>query len=242
MHGKYQQTTAAQYATLTHIDTAVGMVIQKLKDEGIFDNTLVMVTADNGEFHGAHSLADKWYPYSESIHVPLIIRDPRMPKQKRGTLDHSFTLNIDLASTILGAAGIQSPPYMDGRDIADLYLKDRASGREEFYYEFPAIQSGIPASRALVRKNFKYIDWFQHGYQELFDMNNDPFELKNLSNDPDYSSVIAEMRHQLEVLRHDVYTAHGLVPGTVCDSLWPAGSDLSKVPNCSITFPNKCCM
>ena len=99
------------------------MVIQKLKDEGIFDNTLVMVPADNGEFHGAHSLADKWYPYSESIHVPLIIRDPRMPKEKRGTLDHSFPLNMDLASTILGAAGLESPPYMDDETLLIYTLK-----------------------------------------------------------------------------------------------------------------------
>ena len=55
---------------------------------------MIIVTADNGEFHYAHGLSDKWYPYQESIRVPLIIYDPRMPLEKRGTLDDSFTLNV----------------------------------------------------------------------------------------------------------------------------------------------------
>lgn len=68
------------------------------------------------------TLAGKWYPYEESIRVPLIIRDPRMPKEKINTLNDDLTLNIDLAPTILGAAGITPPARMQGRDIADLYL------------------------------------------------------------------------------------------------------------------------
>lgn len=100
--------------------------------------------------------ADKWYPYQESIRVPLIIKDPRMPKKKRGTVNDDFTLNIDLAETILGAAGLEAPKEMQGRDIADLYLeKPRSTGpwREEFYYEFPQIMGQIPPSIALVRKD-----------------------------------------------------------------------------------------
>lgn len=56
----FQDTMTAQYATLTHLDDMVGQVLQELKDQGEYDNTMVIVTADNGEFHGAHALADKW--------------------------------------------------------------------------------------------------------------------------------------------------------------------------------------
>jgi arylsulfatase A-like enzyme len=74
----------------------------------------VIFTTDNGYFHGERGLADKWYPYEESIRVPLIIRDPRMPASKHGRTDDSVTLNIDLAPTFLAAAGINAPAGMQG--------------------------------------------------------------------------------------------------------------------------------
>jgi arylsulfatase A-like enzyme len=80
---------------------------------------------------GAHGLAGKWHPYEESIRVPLIIRDPRMPPTKRGTLDDSFTLNIDLAQTILGAANVNPSSLMQGRDISELYYHRHSSGSSE---------------------------------------------------------------------------------------------------------------
>ena len=87
----------------------------------------------------------------------LAVKDPRMPKKKRGTLDDSFTLNIDLAETILGAAGLDAPKSMHGRDLGDLYLdkpKSKVPWRQEFYYEFPRISGAIPPSIALVRKEW----------------------------------------------------------------------------------------
>jgi arylsulfatase len=73
--------------------------------------------------HGDHGLSDKWYAFEESIKVPLIIRDPRMPSSRRGTRSDDFTLSIDLAPTMLAAAGIPVPSTMQGRDIADIYLR-----------------------------------------------------------------------------------------------------------------------
>ena len=107
--------------------------------------------------------AGKWYPHEESLRVPLIVYDPRMPANKRGTTDDSFTLNIDLAPTILGAANITKPTTYQGRDISDLYLRADTTPewRTEFFYEHPVHLSEqvIPASSALVRKGIKYIKW-----------------------------------------------------------------------------------
>jgi arylsulfatase len=92
-----------------------------------------------------------------------VIRDPRMPKEKAGKTSDAFTLNIDLAETILGAAGVDVPNVMQGRDISDLYLddpKDKTPWREEFFYEHPVHlhTNTIPASTALVRKQWKYMN------------------------------------------------------------------------------------
>lgn len=156
-HGNYHNNTVAQYATISHIDHVCGEIVQELHRQGIYDKTVIIVTADNGEFHGRHALADKWYPYQESIRVPLIIKDPRIPPEKRGTTDDSFVLNIDLAETILGAAGLEAPQEMHGRDIADLYVAKPTSTkpwRQEFYYEFPLVNDKIPPSTALVQKKW----------------------------------------------------------------------------------------
>ena len=85
----------------------------------------------------------------------MIIHDPRMTDSVKGTTNDEFTLNIDLAPTILRAAGIPVPDKMQGRDMSELYLSpDGTDWRKEFFYEHPIIGSTrkIPASEALVRK------------------------------------------------------------------------------------------
>ena len=139
------------------------------------------------------------YPYEESIRVPLVIMDPRMPETVRNTRNDEFTLNIDLAPTLLSAAGIPVPSVMQGRDIAALYLDGdnnnnggddssttksaaRAGWRKEFYYEwFTGDPVALPSSLALVRKNLKYILWPQHdNTEELYLLEEDPHEETNL--------------------------------------------------------------
>ena len=118
----YQEAMKNIYALITQVDNACKVIVEELKEQGVYNNTMIIFTTDNGMFHGAHGLAGKWYPYQESIRVPLIVYDPRMPKEKRGTVDDSFTLNVDLAETILGAAGLPPHERMQGRDMSDLYL------------------------------------------------------------------------------------------------------------------------
>ena len=113
------------YRLATEVDSTCGKVLDELKKQGVLDNTLVIFTTDNGYYHAEHGLADKWYPHQESIRVPLIIRDPRMPEQQHGSTNNDFTLSVDLAPTILSAVGLATPEAMQGRDIAPLYLADK---------------------------------------------------------------------------------------------------------------------
>lgn len=194
---KYQEMMKNYYRLATEVDAVCGKVIAELKRQGIYDNTLVIFTTDNGYYHGEHGLADKWYPHQESIRVPLIIRDPRMPAAKRGTTSDEFTLNIDLAPTILASTGIPAPATMQGRDIAPLYLTDGVGDwRTEFFYEHPTLRDKdfIPASEALVRKDWKYFFWPEEGIEQLFHITEDPFEENDLVNDPAQKERLAEMR------------------------------------------------
>ena len=167
------------YRLATEVDSTCGKVLDELKKQGVLDNTLVIFTTDNGYYHAEHGLADKWYPHQESIRVPLIIRDPRMPEKKHGSTNNDFTLRVDLAPTILSAAGLATLEAMQGRDIAPLYLADeKPEWRKEFFYEHPTITSTtrIPSSEALVRKDWKYFLWPDFKTEQLFDLRADPRE------------------------------------------------------------------
>jgi arylsulfatase A-like enzyme len=201
---KYQQYMKAYYRLASEVDATAGRLLAELKRLGLDHNTLVIFTTDNGYFHGEHGLADKWYPYEESIRVPLIVRDPRMPSDRRGQINDDMVLNVDLAPTLLASAGIAAPPRMQGRDIAQLYLSTRKPPwRTEFFYEHATIRSVefIPASEALVRTDLKYIHWPDFGYEELFDLGRDPREERNLARDTQYSTSLTRLRARFAELK-----------------------------------------
>jgi arylsulfatase A-like enzyme len=194
---RYQESMKNYYRLATEVDAACGRVLDELRAQGVLDRTLVVFTTDNGYFHGEHGLADKWYPYEESIRVPLIVWDPRMPAVARGTTDDALTLNVDLAPTILAAARIAPPAAMQGRDLAPLYMDAQPPAwRSEFLYEHAMLTSRdfIPASEALVTREWKYILWPDWGVEQLFDLAHDPREERDLSRDPAQSERLAAMR------------------------------------------------
>ncbi len=203
---QYQKSMKSYYALITEVDGAIKNIHQELERQGILNETLVIFTTDNGFFHGEHGLGGKWWPYQESIRVPLIIQDPRMPKNKVGTLEDAFTLNIDLAPTILNAANLRVPPEMQGRNIADLYLTadGKNTWRKEFYYEHPTHQgiNHIPSSSALVRNDFKYMVYPDWNVEQLFDLINDPLEYNDIVNNSAYRELMVQMRKRHDELQN----------------------------------------
>jgi arylsulfatase len=201
---RYQEYMKNYYRLATEVDATCGRVLDELQKQGALDSTLVIFTTDNGYFHAEHGLADKWYPYQESIRVPLIVRDPRLVQSKRGKTSDAFTLNVDLAPTILAATGIKAPATMQGHDIAPLYLASRQpEWRTEFFYEHAVVRSVdfIPSSEALVRKDVKYIWWPDFKHEELFDLKRDPLEEHNLVADPMRAKQLAELRARFAELK-----------------------------------------
>lgn len=201
---KYQEYMRNYYRLASEVDATCGKLVLELANQNLLNNTLVIFTTDNGYFHGEHGLADKWYPYQESIKVPLIVLDPRMPKEKQGQTNQDFVLNVDLAPTILASAGVKAPTTMQGRDFACLYLKQEPqSWRSDFYYEHATIRNKefIPSSEALVGKDWKYIFWPEFNHEELFNLKEDPLETKNLAQSTGSKAKLQALRERFNQLK-----------------------------------------
>ncbi len=201
---KYQTMMKNYYRLATEVDATCGRLLAALRQQGLLENTLVIFTADNGYFHAEHGLADKWYPYEESIRTPLIVRDPRMPAAQRGQTNDDFTLNVDLAPTFLAAAGVAAPARMQGRDLSSLYLASTAAAwRTEFFYEHATIKNihFIPSSEALVRKDVKYLYWPDFQHEELFDLTADRAETHNLAAAANQAKTLASLRSRFAELK-----------------------------------------
>lgn len=115
-----------------------------------------------------------------------------------------FALNLDVAPTLVAAAGLAVPGVMQGRDLSPLYLSARAPDwRDEFFYEHPTVTSKhrIPSSRGVVGRDWKYIEWSEFGFQQLFDLRNDPGEARNLAEEPSFAGPLLRVRQQFEAWR-----------------------------------------
>ena len=195
----YQKAMAQTYRYISRADIAVGRILQALRDKGCDDQTVVIFTSDNGSLEGAHRLVGKWSMYEESIRVPLIIRDPRLPAATRGRRTQ-MALNIDLAPTMLALAGVPIPESMQGADLRPILRDPRAPGRADWYYEhaiqFDGPGKPLPRCEGVRTERWKYVRYLDTAplQEELFDLRADPHEERNLAGDRASADVLAKLR------------------------------------------------
>jgi len=202
----YQENVKNYYRLITGVDDVIGEMMKKLKDLGIAKNTIIIVMGDNGMFLGEHGMEGKWYGYEESIRVPLLIYDPNLPDKVTQYKAPQMALNIDIAPTILSMAGVQVPKSMQGVNLIDL-VEDKIPERNDFFYQHYFLGGPrIPREEGVVTKDFKYMNYVEHNYEELFDVKHDPHETMNLANDPKYKMKLKELRKRYKELREE----HGI--------------------------------
>ncbi|MGB5318650.1 sulfatase family protein [Eudoraea sp.] len=198
---KYQESVKNYYRLITGIDDVVGKMVEQLKLKDLDKNTIIIYMGDNGMFLGEHGMAGKWYPYEESVRVPLIIYDPRPYKTKLRGREDEVALNIDIAPTILGLAGIETPKEMQGLNLIE-NLQNKATTRAEFFYEHTYFGSPkLPKVEGVVSPGLKYVLYTEHDYEELFDLTKDPLEETNLAPDPDYKEILKKQREKYQTLK-----------------------------------------
>lgn len=194
---KYQTNIRAYYRMVTGIDNAIGRFLKALDDTGLADNTIIVYSADNGYHMANRGLAGKWSHFEESIQVPMIIADPRVPSDKQGKVSTLPALNIDLPATFLDWAGLVSPERFDGRSLKPIVDGDEPTKwRSETFHEHFAVRHRIPAYEGIRTSTYKYVRYVDHNTEFLHDLKKDPDELVNRVSDPKYSEILEKLRER----------------------------------------------
>ncbi len=221
---KMARLRASYFGLMSEVDTQLGRLFNELKQGRQWDNTLVIFTSDHGEQLGHHHLLGKLGYFDDSYHVPLIVRLPASLEQdSRPNRVGAFTEHVDIMPTLLEAVGLTAPVQCDGKSLLGL-LHDKASSanwRNEAHweYDFRDVASGTDLEQALnltlhqcslnvVRGDrFKYVH-FTSLPPLLFDLAEDPYEMRDVSGHPDYQAVMLEYTQKLLSWRmnHDEQT------------------------------------
>ena len=194
----YDAQMAKYHQQVYGVDVAVGMIRDELKKQGVADNTIVIYTSDNGFICGSHGYGSKVLPMEESSRVPLMIYDPNCSLNGKQIRCDRLTGNIDVAPTLLEIAGLPIPSNVDGKSLMGL-LKDPTQGGHDQLALMNTYGPIATHSLSCVTRDYKYTYWWygddtMKPTEELFDLKNDPLELRNLASTAEGATALAEMR------------------------------------------------
>lgn len=206
---KYQRYMKDYLRCIAAVDDNVGRVLDYLDKTGLAKNTVVIYTSDQGFYLGEHGWFDKRWMYEESLRTPLMVRWPGVVKP--GSTDKHIVSNLDFAETILDVAGVDVPADMQGRSFVPLlHGKTPPDWRDSFYYhyyEFPGAHS-VRRHDGVADGHYKLIRFYEPDVDqwELYDLSQDPKEMKSVYGDPRYASAqqrlsaaLMQQRKQLHV-------------------------------------------
>lgn len=162
---------AEYYGMITHMDEQIGRILTALQETGQADHTLIIYAADNGLALGSHGLLGKQNVFEHSMRVPLIFVGPGVPA---GQSTRAFTYLLDVFPTLCDLTGIAPPPDLAGESLRPLWERTKERVRESVFLPYLEIQ------RAVRDERWKLICYPKIGYQQLFDLQNDPDERTNL--------------------------------------------------------------
>ncbi|RDV25434.1 DUF4976 domain-containing protein [Alteromonas aestuariivivens] len=188
----YQKMVKRYYRAISAVDQGVGMILKTLEQSGMADNTIVIYTSDNGYNVNERQLAGKWFGWEEDLRIPLIVYDPRKPAS-HGKQRSDYVLNIDFPATMLDLAGIPAPETYQGESFLPMLDgQTPPSWRHEFFFEhmYQPKRVSIPPMAGVRTQDWKYVNFYKHGHQQLYSLKADPDERENLAQLPEYQGIL----------------------------------------------------
>jgi arylsulfatase A-like enzyme len=194
---KYQAMVKGYYRMISGVDHVVGRIMHELSRLNLDKNTVVIFTSDNGYFLGERGFAGKWLMYEPSIRIPLIIKMPQSEYTRKGRIQKQLALNVDIAPTILSLAGVPVPSNVQGLNLGPLLEGKKVAWRSEVLCEQLYAHPQIPLSDGIRTQKWKYIRYPRYpGYEELYNLDHDPFEMHNLAENKQYQPQLMNLRQK----------------------------------------------
>jgi len=183
------------------VDDNVGRVLKYLDEKGLSNNTIVIYTSDQGFYLGEHGLYDKRFMYDESFRTPMMIRFPGQIVPAHSVSE--FTLNLDVAPTLLDFADIKIPGDMQGVSMRQLLQNNKVHDwRKEIYYHYYELSFGLTKHCGIYTGRYKLIHFYDPiDAWELYDMKRDKIEMHNLYSEPAYKHVVTDLKKRLRDLQ-----------------------------------------
>ncbi|MCC2685403.1 MAG: hypothetical protein K0R75_2302, partial [Paenibacillaceae bacterium] len=200
---KYEQDLRAYYAQIANLDDNVGKIIAALEEKGQLDQTIIFYFSDHGDLMGSHGMTGKSRPEEESSNVPLMIRYPKRVPQ--GKVSSAYISGVDLMPTLLGMIGAPIPSGVDGQDLSRTVLGNSEAGAEWvlLQYEhthYPNTDSSVThdqAFRSILHDGWNYTFFWKDRNIQLFNMNEDPYQLRNLAGNVNFEDKQKQLQDML---------------------------------------------
>jgi arylsulfatase A-like enzyme len=197
------------------VDDNLGRLFAYLKEEGILDNTVILYTGDQGMMLGEHDYQDKRWMYEPSQQMPLLIRYPKTIKP--GSRTDAIVENVDFGPTMLDFAGVSTPGDMQGHSLRPICetATEPDDWRQAAYYRYwmHMAHHWNPSHFGIRTKQHKLIFYYGCDMKgenqtppgwELYDLEKDPHEVRNVYDAPAYSSVVKQLKRQLAAKRDEI--------------------------------------
>jgi len=198
---KYQRYIKDYMRAVAGIDDNLGRLLAELERQGLANNTVVVYSSDQGMFLGDHGWFDKRWMYEESLRTPLLVRWPGVVKP--GTTSDRMVMNLDFAQTFLDIAKVPAAPQMQGISLLPLLKGSNRKLRDAIYYQYFAYPDWHMVLRQYGVRDMRYklIHYYEAQKWELFDLERDPNEMRNLYDDRGHADVVRRMKRKLADLR-----------------------------------------
>jgi N-acetylglucosamine-6-sulfatase len=202
-----QEEIRLRAAMMASVDEGVGQILAALGKSGELENTLILFLGDNGYFFGEHGLGpERRFAYEAGIRSPFVLRFP--PLVKAGARRKELVICQDIAPTLIELAGGKPGPHIQGLSLVSLFKNRKRSWRKSILIEYWAEQA-LPwlvgmSYKAVRTERHKYIRWLNRSrngeLDEIYDLERDPWELKNLSGSRSSAAVRARLKRELKRL------------------------------------------
>lgn len=191
----WQEMIAVYWGYCSFIDDELKKIINSLKENNVYDDTIIIFSTDHGDMIGSHRIFNKGFQmYDETHRIPFILRDPDYPNG--GITIDSFISHVDIFDTILNYCNVKGSNRNDGQSLLPLIENRNLDWRDDIFAEFHGYEPCLTSIRMVRTKSWKYV-YNPFSIDELYDLESDPYEIHNLAGRIGQSTVLKRMKERM---------------------------------------------